>query len=366
MTGLYIHIPFCARKCPYCDFYSVSFGKKLAESYVGALVRNIKGFAGQGTGIDTIYFGGGTPSLLFPQQVKRILDAASENFDVHRAEVTLEANPCTVSEQKLGEYREAGVNRLSLGIQSASDSELKLLGRLHDYKRAEKAVFDARRAGFENISCDLMLGTAGQTLESLRDSVDALVSLPIQHVSAYMLKIEKGTAYDCEEMKNAAADDELVSEMYLQTVGELEKAGFAQYEVSNFARQGFESRHNLKYWTGESYIGLGASAHSFFGGRRYYCPRDIDAFISGERQPIVIDDENPDILQEYIMLGLRLTRGISLERLSELGADTQRLSQKARLFENAGLCVFSGGRISLTPRGFLVSNSIISELCDLA
>ncbi len=365
MTGLYLHIPFCARKCPYCDFYSVSFSRQLAERYTDALVRNIKAFAARQISIDTIYFGGGTPSLLCSSQVGRIIQEAMTSFRVTDPEITLEANPCTTYEQKLYEYRQAGVNRLSFGVQSADDRELKLLGRLHDFKRAEKAVLDAKKAGFENISCDLMLGTAGQTLGSLEKSLDALTSLPVEHISAYMLKIEKGTAYDCDEMRNASADDELVSEMYLRAVEKLAKAGFEQYEISNFAKKGFESRHNLKYWTGESYIGLGASAHSLFDGKRYFCPNDIDSFVSIDIQQTVIEDASPDKAQEYVMLGLRLTKGISIEKLRKLGTDPDRLREKAALFENAGLCRLCNDRIFLTPQGFLLSNSIIAEFIGI-
>ncbi len=358
MTGLYIHIPFCARKCPYCDFYSLPYSKKLCEDYVSALVRNIRHFAPQGISIDSIYFGGGTPSLLYSSQVKAILDAVGDSFDVHDPEITLEANPCTADLRKLSEYREAGVNRLSLGVQSANDTELEKLGRLHDFKRAEKAVHDAVKAGFENISCDIMLGTAQQTLISLENSIDALINLPLQHISAYMLKIEKGTPYDCDEVRSAAADDDLMSEMYLKTVQKLADAGFEQYEISNFAKPGFESRHNLKYWTGESYIGIGASAHSFFGGKRYFCPKDVGSFVSGELQAEVTEDENPDLTEEYVMFGLRLAKGI---RLDKLGENAEMIAQKAKLYEKYGLCRLTEDTLSLTPKGFLVSNSLIAE-----
>lgn len=362
MTGLYLHIPFCARKCPYCDFYSVRYDKNLAQSYVDALVRNIARFSGQGISIDTVYFGGGTPSLLCSSQVESVLCAAAASFSLHDPEITLEANPCTVDAQKLKEYRSAGVNRLSFGVQSANDTELASLGRLHDFARAEKAVHDAVNAGFDNISCDIMLGTAGQTLQSLDKSVNALANLPVQHISAYMLKIEKGTPYDCEQMRNASADDDLMSDMYLQTVESLGNAGFAQYEISNFAKQGFESKHNLKYWTGESYIGLGVSAHSFFGGKRYYCPRDITGFVSDPLQTEITDDASPDKLEEYVMLGLRLTKGISLQKLSQLGGSAEKVSKTAQLLEKSELCRVQGDNISLTPQGFLLSNSIITEL----
>lgn len=361
MTGLYIHVPFCARKCPYCDFYSVEYSKAAAGQYVDALVRNIRRFAGRDIEVDTVYFGGGTPSLLNVRQVRTVLDTVRECFVLHSPEVTLEANPCTVDLYKLCQMREAGVNRLSFGVQSANDGELERLGRLHDFARAKRAVYDARTAEFENISCDIMLGTPSQTAESLKRSVDTLTSLPITHISAYMLKIEQGTRFDCEQVRKEMADDDAMSDMYLQTVAQLEKAGFAQYEISNFAKSGFESRHNLKYWSGEEYIGIGASAHSFFGGRRYYCPRDVRDFIERDVQQEIVDERSPDALEEYIMLGLRLTQGIGLDRLERLGADCAKILQKARELEKIGLCEVGGGRIRLTVRGFLLSNSVIAE-----
>lgn len=362
MTGIYVHIPFCARKCPYCDFYSIRFNKETVGKYVSALVRNIGAYADKGIAADTLYFGGGTPSLLTPQQIGEVTDAARRSFGLENAEITLEANPCTVDEQKLEGYRRFGVNRLSFGVQSANDEELRLLGRLHDHERAAKAVKQAQNAGFKNISCDIMLGTPGQTRQSLDNSVSALISLGIQHISAYMLKIEKGTAYDCDEIRNSIADDELMSELYLDTVKKLGDAGFAQYEISNFSKPGFESRHNLKYWTGESYLGFGASAHSFFAGRRFFCPDDVTSFIDSELQISIDEQSDPDPVEEFVMLGLRLTKGISLSRLRQLGGkDYKELVVKARLFAQHGLCCFDGENLSLTPDGFLVSNSIITE-----
>lgn len=366
MTGLYIHIPFCARKCPYCDFCSTAFNKTLVQNYVDAVVRNIAHYSTDRIGLDTIYFGGGTPSLLTPQQVGQILHCAENSFVLHSPEITLEANPCTVSLSKLSEYRSLGVNRLSFGIQSASDSELVSLGRLHTFGRAEKAVNDAFDAGFDNISCDLMIGIPDQTIQSLEYSIDALTNLPVQHISAYMLKIEQGTPFDSDKIRNTVADDDLSSEMYLTTVQKLAAAGFEQYEISNFAKPGFESRHNMKYWIGESYIGIGASAHSLFDGKRYFCPGDIGRFASSPLQQTVSEDDDPDKLEEYVMLGLRLTKGISLSKLAELGAsDLSGLIAKAAAYERNDLCVLKDGVLRLTPKGFLVSNVLISEFIQI-
>ena len=366
MTGIYVHVPFCARKCPYCDFYSAVPDKNILEDYTQALVRNIRGYTSKGVKADTLYFGGGTPSLLRPAQLDCIIRAAKDTFVLENAEITLEANPCTVTSEKLEAYLDSGINRLSLGVQSAVESELETLGRLHSFETAKKAVENAKKAGFENISCDIMLGTPGQTLSTLETSINSLLSLDIQHISAYMLKIEQGTAFDCDKIRNSCADDELSAQMYLKTVEMLVNAGFEQYEISNFARNGKRSRHNMKYWKGESYLGFGPSAHSFFDNVRYFCPGDTKAFITQKTQPRIVQEENPDKLEEYIMLALRLSDGIGFEKLTALGGNVNAVVQAARTFEKAGLCSISQDKLHLTPQGFLVSNGIISQLIESA
>lgn len=204
MTGIYIHVPFCKRKCPYCDFYSVC-RPELYEDYTQAVCRNIEAFKGRDIKCDTIYFGGGTPSVLSAEQVDRIIDKAGKCFDLCQPEITLEANPSSADREKMSGWRKAGVTRLSFGVQSANDRELGFLGRLHDFSQAKSAVETAAQVGFRHISCDIMLGVKGQTLESLWDSIESLTALPVDHISAYMLKIEKGTAFDCDEMRNAVA-----------------------------------------------------------------------------------------------------------------------------------------------------------------
>ncbi len=366
MTGLYIHVPFCLRKCPYCDFYSIIWSREASDSFADAVVRNIECWHGKGLSLDTVYFGGGTPSLLTPEQIGRILDAADRCFSLEKPEITMECNPSSSDYDKLSGYRSAGVNRLSFGVQSADDSQLKDLGRLHSFRQACKAVGDAVRAGFFNISCDIMLGLCGQTPESLEDSADKISSLPITHVSAYMLKIEENTPYNCDEIKKSVADDEVMSDMYLAAVDILESKGFMQYEISNFARPGMESRHNLKYWLGGEYIGIGPAAHSFFQGKRYMCPDDVESFVMKDRQSELITDDAPNKLEEYIMLGLRLKKGIRLSRLSELGGYefAQKTAAKALTLKEHGLCRCDGDRIFLTPEGFLVSNAIISRFIE--
>lgn len=363
MTGIYIHVPFCKRKCPYCSFYSVEYDEGLAEAYVLALKRNIEKYKGEAVFVDTVYFGGGTPSLLKPMQIFSILKSIRDSFVLSPdTEITMEANPSSVDFDKLCSYRNVGVNRISFGVQSACDSELMALGRLHDYELAENAVSNAKRAGFNNISCDLMIGTPRQTMESLLNSARTVCSLPVNHISAYMLKIEEGTMFDCDWVKSNVADEDTVCDMYENLIHVLKINGFYQYEISNFARPGFKSRHNTKYWLGESYLGFGPSAHSYFGGKRFFVPSDVYEFVSGDCQEEIISEENPDKVEEYIMLSLRLTEGISFLKITQLGGRADEIYRKAQIFKGSGLMDVTEEGIKLTPKGFLVSNSIIAQL----
>ena len=365
-TGLYIHVPFCLRKCPYCDFYSVKYNAATAEQYVQAVCRNVEKYADRGISVDTIYFGGGTPSLLEPEQIGLILNTADRTFTLCDTEITLEANPCSVDKQKLYGYMKAGVNRLSFGVQSANDKQLGFLGRLHDFEQAENAVYNAASAGFDKISCDLMLGMPGQTADDLALSIKHLTDLPIEHISAYMLKIEEGTPFDREDIKSSVADDDMQCELYLKAVELLREHGFEQYEISNFAKNKKYSRHNLKYWRGQDYLGIGPAAYSMYNGKRYHVPADVDKFIAMPYQQEIVDEESINAAEEYIMLSLRLKWGISLSKVKELAGDkaAEMIRSKAQRFANAGLCRTDNDRVALTPKGFLVSNSIISELAD--
>lgn len=355
VLGLYIHVPFCLRKCPYCDFYSCENRLHERELYVQAVCRNIK-FYGKKQKADTLYFGGGTPSLLSPLQVSEIIACAENEFELTSPEITMEVNPATVTLQTLREYRSAGVNRLSIGVQDLHNDSLEILGRLHTAEQAVKTVYDAKTAGFENISCDLMIGTKGQTSEKLRDTLCKLTALPINHISAYMLKIEEGTPYAKSNMSEFIPDEDETADLYLEMVSFLENKGFLQYEISNFAKKGFESRHNCRYWKLSPYIGIGPAAHSCFNGKRSYVPSDLDMFMKEEHQKIIIEDDSPDISEERIMLGLRLTEGIPISWLD----DEKR--KKAEIFIKAGLMKIVSDKLSFTPKGFLVSNSILCEL----
>lgn len=362
--GIYIHVPFCDNgKCPYCDFYSVIAGKSLKEKYINAVRKDLAERAVKASNrqVDTVYFGGGTPSVI-GEGLAQILDAVRENYNVeNNAEVTFEANPAEITFDLLLELRKAGFNRLSLGMQSSVPEELKLLGRRHSPDDVAKTVNDARRAGFENISLDLMLCVPRQTHKSMIRSIDFAASLKPEHISAYLLKVEPGTGYfKIKKALNLPCDDEQ-ADMYLEACAALENRGYAQYEISNFAKPGFESRHNLKYWNCDEYLGFGPAAHSFFKGERCYYPRSLEKYINGEKP---VSDGKGGALEEYIMLRLRLREGILENELKKrYDVDFSIFGdKKLSKFENAGLVKVKAGRISLTQKGFIVSNSVIGEL----
>lgn len=355
--GIYIHVPFCGKKCSYCDFYSVAYSKAAAEDYADAVLRNIQHYSDKERRVDTVYFGGGTPSLLTTEQISTILSEISRCFSLDcDAEVTLEANPNTITPQKLSDLRCAGINRLSLGVQSLENEELKFLGRTSSAERAVKAVMDANAAGFDNISCDLMIGIPAQTPDSLRRSIAGLAELPIQHISAYILKIEDDTPFDCDEIRRILPDEDETCDLYLLMVHLLREHGFMQYEVSNFAKTSFESRHNCRYWKCLDYIGIGPSAHSCCYGKRFAVERDIAGFISSPVQETVITDESPCGFEEYAMLRLRLKEGLDL---SQTGSHRADIEKKIPSLLKAGYAEFDGRILSLTPEGFLMSNQII-------
>lgn len=358
--GLYFHVPFCGRKCGYCDFYSVCYRKEQAELYIQAVLRNIRHYSDLSRCTDTVYFGGGTPSLLAPEQLRQILDEARDSFRLaENGEITLEANPSTLTLEKLQKLREIGINRLSIGVQSMNDEELSLLGRTHTAARAEKAVLEAAQAGFGNISCDLMIGLPGQTPQLLGRSIEKMAALPIQHISAYILKIEAGTPFDCDQIRGALPDEDAQSELYLKAVEMLEKLGFSQYEVSNFAKPGFESRHNCRYWKCLDYIGIGPSAHSCCGGKRFAADPDIQRFVESSAQPVTVTDEAPYGFEERAMLLLRLREGLLL---SDFPEHRKAIERKLPPLIKAGYAETDGVRIWLTAKGFLMSNSVITYL----
>ena len=357
-AGLYLHVPFCRRKCPYCNFYSVPAQPELLTAYTAAVCRNLRhyGTAAQPERVDTVYFGGGTPSLLLPAQITQILETAAEQFALSAdAEITLEANPATVTPEQLRELRHAGINRLSLGVQSLSDAQLKRLGRLHTAQEAVETVYAAAEAGFRNLSCDLMLALPEQTADELEQTISRLVQLPITHVSAYLLKVEQGTPFAVQHVAECCPDDDTAADLYLQAVEQLGAAGFLQYEISNFAKAGFESRHNCKYWHCEPYLGIGPSAHSCWNGKRFFVPSAVSDFLEQPVQPVETEDETPCTPEEKLLLGMRLTEGVPASWLAEKQAAAERYCK-------LGFLQKVGERIAFTPKGFLVSNTILAEL----
>lgn len=339
-SGLYFHIPFCKSKCPYCDFYSVKFDEASAQRYVQEICDEIKQYQGI---FDTVYFGGGTPSILPPELIGKILDCAREQFEISdNAEITVECNPSKDLSEDFKKYASYGVNRISLGMQSAVDSERFALGRVAGKNEVERTINYARRSGIENISLDLMLGTPKQTIDSLDYSFDFIKSMGVPHVSAYMLKIEEGTKFFQMRDRLVLPDDDTVGEMYLKTVETLASFGIEQYEISNFAVPGFGSRHNTKYWTLTPYLGIGKSAHSFWDGRRFFYDREWNK----------IDDGTGGDKEEQIMLGLRLAKGIDKSLVDRDCTDLVKMGYVADL----------GERIALTPKGMLVSNTIINYI----
>ncbi len=362
MTGIYIHIPFCMSKCPYCDFYSFKGDEKQKDSYLKAVLLSLEGYADREMKVDTLYFGGGTPSVFGSERIERIIRHIRENFDLQEdAEITVECNPSSTDDTFVRSVARAGVNRVSMGMQSAVDRERKMLGRPSGREDIERAVALFRKEGIDNISLDLMLGVPFQTMESLDESIDFILSQGVKHISAYMLKIEEGTPFDRDEKNLSLPNEDTVADMYLHTSERLRKEGFVHYEISNFALDGFHSRHNTKYWQCEEYIGIGPSAHSCYKGKRFYYSRSFNDFISG-KEP-VSDGKGGDE-EEYIMLSLRLREGLDGKKFRErYGRDLDKsVFEKAKKYKKTGLVNIKGERISLTVEGFLLSNGIISDL----
>ena len=373
--GLYIHIPFCRNKCAYCDFYSLSGQEGRMDDYQRALLSHLTESAPRADGytVDTIYFGGGTPSFYGEKRLSALLRHIRRRYHVDpRAEITLEANPDSVEERMLRRLRRAGFNRISLGVQAADDALLARLGRPHTFQQARWAVEQARRAGFQNLSLDLIYGLPGQSEQAWRDTVERALELAPEHISAYGLKVEEGTPlFQRVQAGEVLPDDDAQADCYLWAAERLEQAGYEQYEISNFAKPGYASRHNLKYWMIQPYMGFGPGAHSDFGSRRYSFVRDLEGYIRGvlEGGPLVDEDEPIPLRErssEYLMLGLRTAHGIKAgEYRRTYFMNFAPLERRLLDYQRQGLALLSGGRWRLTARGFLLSNRIIMELQEL-
>ncbi len=356
--GLYLHIPYCFSKCRYCDFYSAPGQRSVPHGYVDALLRELARFSPDAPLCpDTVYFGGGTPSLLAPADVARLLSAAQP---APGAEITLEANPETVTLDTLRRYRDAGVNRISFGVQSARDSQLRTLGRPHTAQQARAAFAAARHAGFENISGDIMLALPHYTQAEFDETLDLIESGGATHISAYLLKIEPDSAFGRKPPDGLPTADQ-AADFYLYAVEQLEHHGYKQYEISNFARPGYEGVHNLIYWDCGDYLGLGPAAHSCMGGKRFYYPSDTDAFLRDTAAPVL---DGACGAEDYLILQLRLRKGLSLERYRALYG-RQFSTRQLAFVQNcvrAGYASFDGKNLTLTPAGLIVQNSILAEL----
>lgn len=363
--GLYLHVPFCAAKCSYCDFYSLSGKLEQRDAYTERLMQDIRQQAAvcRDFSIDTIYFGGGTPSLLGGQRIAQILQAIAANYAVESdAEITVEANPDSMTDEFLTVSREAGVNRLSMGIQSADDRELQALGRIHTFSQARDAFFRARTAGFANLSVDLMYALPNQNMEQLIRSLDALLELQPEHLSCYGLTLEEHTPLGRQHP--ILPDEDTQADMYLAVCDRMRRAGFAHYEISNFAKPGFASRHNSRYWKQSPYLGFGPGAHGDFAGERYEIPRDLSAWLRGQAQPQREDERDIDRAAEYIMLSLRTSAGFDANFYTkQFSADptpVQRvLSSLPKQYVH-----HTDSRWSLTEDGFLLSNAVIVSVLE--
>lgn len=366
--GVYLHLPFCIRKCNYCDFCSFpDRSGEIMERYTAEMIRRIRRFSSEHRdySVDTVYFGGGTPTLLPSECFGLLMSALRESFRIaDGAEITVECNPATIDKSGLLYLRELGVNRLSIGLQSANQNELKVLGRLHSFEDFRRCYLEAREAGFDNISLDLMYGIPEQTLSSFEATLERAIELAPEHISAYGLKIEEGTVFGRIKDSLSLPDEDEEFSMYLLCRSLLERNGYHRYEISNFAKEGRESKHNLRYWRLEDYIGFGVAAHSLIEGERFGNSRDIEAFLRGEdivEERARISDE--ERVREYVMLGLRLQKGISPDEYRalsgrELYSDLKGIDR----FVEGGLLENKDGRICFTDRGFFVSNAVLSAL----
>lgn len=360
MLSLYFHVPFCKSRCPYCDFYSTTDLSR-REAYTEALIRSVASApAPEGISAATVYFGGGTPYLL-GRGLLRVLDAAAARWPLAAdCEVTLEANPGDLDPDTLRALREGGFNRLSLGLQAGEPEDLRTLGRRHTAEQSARGVELARAAGFGNLSVDLMLATPGQDAQRAVALVEYGAALEPEHISAYLLKIEPGTPFAKAGIGARCPGEDETADIYLAACRRLAELGYRHYEISNFARPGFESRHNTAYWKGRDYLGFGPAAASCYGGRRFRLPADLGGFLAAVDPWQQAEDEGPaGGLTERVMLSLRLAEGLDARALGPEGA---KMLRRAVPLEKAGYLTVNRGIIALTDAGFLVSNGVILAL----
>lgn len=371
--GLYVHIPYCRQKCNYCDFNSYASMEGTVPEYFNALNNEISSYSDmlQGFTVKTVFIGGGTPSYVDSKYVHQLMSSLNRQMNIEcDAEISIETNPGTLTEEKLSVYREAGINRLSIGLQVWQNSLLKYLGRIHNIEDFTTNYKLALKAGFNNINVDLIFGIPGQSIKEWTDTIDNISQLDITHLSCYSLKIEEGTPFglQLEKGKLKAVEDELDREMYWLAIEKLRSSGFKQYEISNFAREGYECRHNLVYWNAEEYVGLGAGAHSYFNKKRFNNAEDIyrySSLIKNNESSIenvqAIDEQ--DAMSEYMILRLRLVEGVcSRDFEQRFGVSlTTKYSKQIERLALSGLADFNGNRLTLTQKGLDLANQAFVE-----
>ncbi|MBO5354908.1 MAG: radical SAM family heme chaperone HemW [Clostridia bacterium] len=373
--GLYLHIPFCVQKCCYCDFHSAKADKGARTAYMRALCHHLKAAApdAKGMTVDTVYFGGGTPTLLDATDFKAIFDTVKGHFALEEdAEITAECNPVTNADGLMEGLHATGVNRLSIGLQSANDAELRLLGRPHGFAEFLATYEAARRGGFDNVSVDLMFGIPDQTVESFGKTLDTVIGLSPEHISAYGLRIEEGTPFYGMRKSLALPDEDAESAMAELAAERLRKAGYEHYEISNYAKAGRRSRHNMRYWLGDDYLGFGPAAHSYFRGTRFETAPDTAAYIdtvergdfSALRQNAV-RIEGKEQMDEYVMLRMRLFDGIELADFERrFGTTFEAQYGSVEALQRGGFLTKDGDRLAFTEQGMRVSNAILCDWLD--
>lgn len=375
--GIYVHIPFCRQKCNYCDFYSVNWNDESEDKYIEAVINEIKGYRDKLKGkykADTIFFGGGTPTIIKPENLSRIKEGLSDILEIEKqSEISMEANPNTLTWEKLKGYKEIGINRLSIGIQSLNDEILKKIGRIHNSLEALEAIERAKNMGFENINADIMFNIPGQTVKDIEDTLYKIIERGVKHISFYSLKLEKGTPMYAMEKNNKIImpDEEYERDMYYAGREVMAKNSLFQYEISNFAEAGFECRHNLKYWNQEEYIGLGPSAHSFLNNTRYSNPSDLKLYCECDNsrsfERIILEElGKDDLMFEYIMLRLRLKEGLNVKDFNNIfSADFKKIySMQINYLIKNNLLKVVGDNIRLTEKGMDISNYVIEEFME--
>lgn len=372
--GIYIHIPFCKQKCFYCDFCSFANKNEMQEKYVETVINEIKNITHKEKyTVTTIYLGGGTPSILNPEYIKNILQEIKSSFKIlDDAEITIEINPGTVNEEKLKRYKEYGINRLSIGLQSANDKILKNIGRIHDYKQFEETFFFARKCGFKNINVDLMIGLPTQAIEDVKQTLEKIIQKNPEHISVYSLIIEEGTTIEklINENKLQLPDEETERIMYWTVVNELKENGYNQYEISNFSKKTYESKHNTNCWKQKQYIGLGTSAHSYLNKKRYSNTNNIEEYIKNIQESnisknITIHEEQTEesTMNEYMLLGLRMIQGININEFKQKFKIDPTIKYKEILekLQKENLIQITKTSIKLTKQGIDFGNIVWEE-----